>query len=166
MEGPIIEVRLLGGSIYGKIKGFLPRKMKPGDACYDICSVETSILEPNRRKLFETNLQFKIPMGYMGKIHPRSSMWQEGIDVLPGIIDSNYRGSLKVGLINNSRERKYISSGDRICQIIFNECKGELIEVEYIDTMSTVRGTQNFGSSNGRGSTRSLCEFVQNKQTI
>lgn len=166
MEGPIIEVRLMGGSIYGKIKGFLPKKMKAGDACYDVCSVETNILEPNRRKLFETNLQFKIPTGYMGKIHPRSSMWIDGIDVLSGIIDSNYRGTLKVGLVNNSRERKHISSGDRICQIIFTECKSDLIEVDYINPKDTERGIKGFGSSNRRGSTHSLCELVRDKAAI
>lgn len=163
MEGPIIQVQILGGNIYEKIKGFFPKKNKVGDACYDICPVESSFLEPNERKLFETNLRFKIPAGYMGKVHARSSMWKKGVDVLPGVIDSNFRGTLKIGLANNSKERKQIKSGEGICQIMFTECKGELIEVDIIETNDTARGTQGFGSSNARGSTRSLCEFFNEK---
>ena len=129
MKEPFIKIKILGGNKYGKIRGLFPNKMRAGDACFDICSAESSSLGPYRRKLFETNLQFKVPEGYMGKIYPRVSMWERDIDVLPGIINPNSRGSLKIGLVNNSGKTKYIKSGERICQIAFTEAKIELLRI-------------------------------------
>lgn len=105
------------------------------------------VIKPLQRVLVPTGLFMEIPEGYEGQVRPRSGLAiKNGITVLntPGTIDADYRGEVKIILINLSDTDFTISSGDRIAQIIFAKC--EQMEVVNVETLSeTERGTGGFG---------------------
>ena len=105
------------------------------------------VLKPFERKLIPTGLFIELPDGYEAQIRPRSGLAiKSGITVLnsPGTIDADYRGEIKVILINLSNEDFTIKSGERICQmVIAKHEKAEFIEVETIS--ETERGAGGFG---------------------
>ena len=104
-------------------------------------------LKPMQRMLIPTGLFMEIPEGYEGQVRPRSGLAiKSGITVLntPGTIDADYRGEVKIILINLSDTDFTINSGDRIAQIIFARC--EQMEVVNVETLSeTERGAGGFG---------------------
>ena len=104
-------------------------------------------LKPMQRMLVPTGLFMEIPEGYEGQVRPRSGLAiKSGITVLntPGTIDADYRGEVKIILINLSDTDFTINSGDRIAQIIFAKC--EQMEVVNVETLSeTERGAGGFG---------------------
>ncbi len=104
-------------------------------------------LKPLERTLVPTGLFIEIPEGYEGQIRPRSGLAvKHGITVLntPGTIDADYRGEIKVILINLSNQIYTINNGERICQLIISPYqKVELVQVEKL--LSTVRGSGGFG---------------------
>lgn len=105
------------------------------------------VLKPFERKLIPTGLYIELPDGYEAQIRPRSGLAiKSGITVLnsPGTIDADYRGEIKVILINLSQEDFTIKSGDRICQmVIAKHEKAEFVEVNEIS--ETERGAGGFG---------------------
>ena len=105
------------------------------------------LLKPFERKLIPTGLYIELPEGYEAQIRPRSGLAiKSGITVLnsPGTIDADYRGEIKVILINLSQEDFTIKSGDRICQmVIAKHEKAEFVEVDEIS--ETERGAGGFG---------------------
>ena len=105
------------------------------------------VLKPFERKLIPTGLFIELPDGYEAQIRPRSGLAiKSGITVLnsPGTIDADYRGEIKVILINLGNEDFTIKSGERICQmVIAKHEKAEFIEVETIS--ETERGAGGFG---------------------
>ncbi|MBE6342344.1 MAG: dUTP diphosphatase [Lentimicrobiaceae bacterium] len=105
------------------------------------------VIKPLQRVLVPTGLFMEIPEGYEGQVRPRSGLAiKNGITVLntPGTIDADYRGEVKIILINLSDTDFTISSGDRIAQIIFAKC--EQMEVVNVETLSeTERGAGGFG---------------------
>ncbi len=105
------------------------------------------VLKPFERKLIPTGLYIELPDGYEAQIRPRSGLAiKSGITVLnsPGTIDADYRGEIKVILINLSDIDFTIKSGERICQmVIAKHEKAEFIEVEEIS--ETERGAGGFG---------------------
>ncbi|MBR5644790.1 MAG: dUTP diphosphatase [Salinivirgaceae bacterium] len=105
------------------------------------------VLKPFERKLIPTGLYIELPDGYEAQIRPRSGLAiKSGITVLnsPGTIDADYRGEIKVILINLSNQDFTIKSGERICQmVIAKHEKAEFIEVEEIS--ETERGAGGFG---------------------
>jgi len=109
----------------------------------------TVLLKPMERKIISTGLYIEIPAGFEAQIRPRSGLAaKNGITVLnsPGTIDADYRGEIKVILINLSDEEFPVNDGDRIAQMIIARYeKAELIEVEEIG--ETKRGDGGFGHS-------------------
>ena len=105
------------------------------------------VLKPFERKLIPTGLYIELPDGYEAQIRPRSGLAiKSGITVLnsPGTIDADYRGEIKVILINLSQDDFIIKSGDRICQmVIAKHEKAEFVEVDEIS--ETERGAGGFG---------------------
>lgn len=105
------------------------------------------VIRPLQRVLVPTGLFMEIPEGYEGQVRPRSGLAiKNGITVLntPGTIDADYRGEVKIILINLSDTDFTINSGDRIAQIIFARC--EQMEVVNVETLSeTERGAGGFG---------------------
>jgi len=104
-------------------------------------------LKPMQRMLIPTGLFMEIPEGYEGQVRPRSGLAiKSGITVLntPGTIDADYRGEVKIILINLSDSDFVINSGDRVAQIVFAKC--EQMEVVNVEMLSdTERGAGGFG---------------------
>ncbi|WP_160007206.1 dUTP diphosphatase [Rhizobium sp. 18055] len=107
------------------------------------------VLAPGKRALVPTGLIFEIPEGYEGQIRPRSGLaFKNGITCLntPGTIDSDYRGEVKVLLINLSDEPFEISRGMRIAQMVIAPAIQARI-TEITETSATARGAGGFGST-------------------
>ena len=113
---------------------------------------ESIVLHPMHRKLIPTGLKIALPEGYEAQVRPRSGLaYKHGITVLnsPGTIDADYRGEIKVLLINLSEEPFTISRGDRIAQMIVASYKK--IVLELTDSLQeTERGSGGYGST-GKG---------------
>ena len=98
----------------------LPKRETDGSAGYDLrASAGAYCLMPGERGLVETGFAWEIPTGMVGMIRPRSGLaCREGLDVLAGVIDSDYRGEVKVLLVNLGDKPIEIKAGDRIAQIV------------------------------------------------
>ncbi|HAM99743.1 MAG TPA: dUTP diphosphatase [Marinilabiliales bacterium] len=105
------------------------------------------VLKPLERILIPTGLFIELPVGFEAQIRPRSGLaFKNGITILnsPGTIDADYRGEIKVILVNLSNENFVIRNGERICQMIISKHESaELIEVKEIS--ETTRGAGGFG---------------------
>ena len=124
----------------------IPSKSDPGCAGYDICSSEFVFIPKNSRRLISTGMCVEIPSYYYIRVAPRSSMAVKGIDVGAGVIDSSYRGEVKILLINTTDEDYIINKGDKIAQLIMERCSNA--KVILTDTLTvTERGLKGFGSS-------------------
>jgi dUTP pyrophosphatase len=121
-----------------------------GDSCaagYDLFASSNCSIQPWTRELVKTDICLEIPGGLYGRIASRSSMALKNIDIGAGVIDSNYRGEIKVVLINNSGTSFNVNSGDKIAQIIFEQYfKFEMKETDILS--QTSRGDKGFGSTN------------------
>jgi dUTP pyrophosphatase len=113
----------------------------------DLYAPEGHRLVPGQRKLIPTGLKIAVPHGFYGRVAPRSGIaFKHGIDVLAGVIDSDYRGELGVLLINTGTQNFIIQKGDRIAQLIVEAIlTPEVIHVEELD--DTERGAGGFGST-------------------
>jgi dUTP pyrophosphatase len=127
----------------------LPAYAKPGDAGLDLRASEAVTLEPGVRRLVPTGVAVAIPDGHAGFVLPRSGLaMQKGVTVLnaPGLIDSGYRGELKVLLINHGGEVVSIDRGERIAQLVIQPvAQARLVEVEGLP--ESARGAAGFGST-------------------
>lgn len=129
----------------------LPRRANPTDAGADLCALEDGYLLPGQRGTIRTGIALSIPEGFYGRIAPRSGLAaKNGVDTLAGVIDSSYRGEVKVCLINLSNggpeEAFQWKAGDRIAQLIIESCQlCSFSETQSLD--NTVRGAGGFGSS-------------------
>lgn len=113
---------------------------------------EAVVIKPMERKLIGTGLHMELPDGYEAQIRPRSGLaYKQGLTVLnsPGTIDADYRGEIKVLLVNLSNEEATINHGDRIAQMIV--APYQRIELSTTDQLSdTHRGSGGYGST-GKG---------------
>jgi dUTP pyrophosphatase len=117
-------------------------------AGYDLYAAEDAVVVCGTRKLIKTNISMEITPGYYGRIAPRSGLaYKSGIDVLAGVIDSDYRGDIGVILYNTDKNIDFeIKKGDRIAQIIFEACySATLNTVENLD--NTLRQGGGYGST-------------------
>lgn len=128
----------------------IPKAAYAGDAGIDLSSTEDLVLKPFERRLVPTGLAIRLPEGYAGFVTPRSgSAIKQGLSIVnaPGLIDSGYRGELKVILINLDPQNDIvIKAGDRIAQLVVMKVE-QLQPVETSELDSTERGTGGFGSS-------------------
>lgn len=132
----------------------LPEPATPGSAGADLCAVmpdgvSAQIMRPGARLLLDTGLKVAVPEGYEMQIRPRSGLaLKHGVTVLntPGTIDSDYRGPLKVVLINHGEENFSVRTGDRIAQAVLAAVapfRGVMVEA----LEETARGEGGFGST-------------------
>src|SRR5690606_8366837 len=108
---------------------------------------EKITLKPLERKIIPTGLFMELPLGYEAQIRPRSGLaFKSGITVLnsPGTIDADYRGEIKVLLINLSDEDFTVNDGDRIAQMIISRHETAVWE-ESVELSDTVRGAGGYG---------------------
>ncbi len=129
----------------------LPQYQTKGAAGADISAFLTrsETLRPGEYKAIPTGLYMEIPEGYEVQVRPRSGLaFKHGVTVLnaPGTIDSDYRGEVKVILINHSDEPFVINNGDRIAQIVVAPVSRLPFE-EVRDLSETERGEGGFGST-------------------
>lgn len=127
-----------------------PAGAHDGDAGYDLCAAEGALLEPGARAGVGTGIALEIPAGYAGLVLPRSGLAaRHGIALVnaPGLIDSGYRGELRVLLLNTDRERAFeVAPGDRIAQLVL--VRAEAVEVEEaVELAGSARGDGGFGST-------------------
>jgi dUTP pyrophosphatase len=128
----------------------LPQGAYPGDAGLDLVACERVELGPGERGAVPTGIAVAIPEGYAGLVIPRSGLALEhGISLVntPGLIDSGYRGELRVIALNTDRERSFIVEvGMRIAQLVVTPVPE--VDVVVLDELpETVRGAAGFGSS-------------------
>lgn len=129
----------------------LPHYATSGAAGMDIISAEDVTLAPGARHAVATGLAVAIPQGYEIQVRPRSGLaLKHGITVpnTPGTIDSDYRGELKVIMINHGADPFPIARGDRVAQLVLAPVtQAQWEEVDKLD--DTVRGAGGFGSTGG-----------------
>ncbi len=128
----------------------MPERAYAGDAGLDLASCEHVELGPGERALVATGLAVAIPEGYAGFVQPRSGLaLRHGISIVntPGLIDSGYRGELRVTLLNTDlREPFTVEPGMRIAQLLIVPIpEVELVEVDELP--ASERGARGFGSS-------------------
>lgn len=127
----------------------LPGFAHPGDAGADLAAAERVTLPPGGRALVGTGFSLAIPDGHAGLVMPRSGLAiRSGVTVInaPGLIDSGYRGEVRVALVNHSSEPFEVEIGDRIAQlVIIAVAEVEFVEVDGLSDSS--RGQGGFGST-------------------
>jgi dUTP diphosphatase len=139
-----LKVRRLDG------RARLPRRAYPGDAGLDLYALEDAALDPGARASVRTGIAVEIPDGEAGLVLPRSGLAaRHGIALVnaPGLIDSGYRGEVRVLLLNTDRDSAFtITAGDRIAQLVLVRVQTpEVVEVEELAVSD--RGAGGFGSS-------------------
>jgi len=138
-------------NIVNRSRNPLPRYETPGSAGLDLCADLEAPLElaPFARALVPTGLFIELPQGYEAQIRPRSGLaLKKGLSMpnTPGTVDSDYRGEIKVILINLSTEAVQIAPGERIAQMVV--ARHERIEWTPVEILGeTSRGAGGFGST-------------------
>ena len=128
----------------------LPKQAYAGDAGLDLAACESAVLGPGERAMVPTGLAVAIPAGYAGYVQPRSGLASEhGIALVnsPGLVDSGYRGELRVVLLNTDRTRTFeVEPGMRIAQLVVLAVPA--VELRVVDELpASDRGERGFGSS-------------------
>ena len=131
----------------------LPRQAYEGDAGLDLAACERVLLGPGERSVVPTGIAVEIPDGYAGFVQPRSGLAsRHGIGVVnsPGLIDSGYRGEIRVVLLNTDRTEPFeVEPGMRIAQLVVAPVASvQLVEVDELAVSE--RGSRGFGSSADR----------------
>jgi len=128
----------------------LPVRAYAGDAGLDLAAAERVEIAPGARALVGTGLAVAIPEGHAGFVHPRSGLAaKHGISIInaPGLVDSGYRGELKIILLNTDREHTFVvEPGMRIAQLVVVPVATPQ-SVEVTELPDSERGEKGFGSS-------------------
>lgn len=128
-------------------EAIIPKYSHPGDAGLDLFSSQEAIIKPQERKLISTSIAMAIPDGHVGLIWDRSGIASKhGLKTMAGVIDSNYRGEIKILLHNLSNTEFKVDKGMRIAQILIQKVESkEVILVDDLD--ETNRNSNGFGST-------------------
>lgn len=124
----------------------LPERQHRTDAGADLFALESYEIYPGEQKLVDTGIAVKIPENFVGLIYNRSSQGKRGITIphSVGVIDSDYRGNLKVLLKNISEDPYLVQAGDRVAQLVIQPVQ----IVDFVDSWNdTARGVGGFGST-------------------
>ncbi|MDT8284813.1 MAG: dUTP diphosphatase [Thermovirgaceae bacterium] len=127
----------------------LPSYATPASSGVDLCAAESTVISPGKRTAVGTGLRLEIPEGFECQVRPRSGIaLRSGVTVLnaPGTIDSDYRGEVRVILINHGEEPFRIEKGDRIAQMVLVRVD-RLVWKEVRHLSETSRGSGGFGST-------------------
>ncbi len=127
----------------------LPARATPGSAGMDLCAAEDAEIAPGGRVLVATGFRVAVPHGYELQLRPRSGLaLKHGISLpnTPATIDSDYRGELKVIMINHGTETFRISRGDRIAQALVQRVEPVVLR-EVAELPDSSRGEGGFGST-------------------
>lgn len=126
-----------------------PARGSAGAAGYDVHACENQIIPARGQQIVDTGVVFQFPSDCYARIAPRSGLAaKHSLDVMAGVVDSDYCDSIKVILRNHSDEPFEVKIGDRIAQVIFERIyTPELDVVMYDELKQTERGTNGFGST-------------------
>jgi len=127
--------------------GLVPEYASTGSAGADLRAAHPVVLGPGERAAVPTDIRLAIPQGHVGLVWPRSGLaMRHGIDTMAGVIDSDYRGEVRVVLVNHGHEPVRIEPGDRIAQILVQRVeRAEFLQAEALT--ETARGEGGFGST-------------------
>jgi len=125
----------------------MPTQATPGAAGWDLYADEDVTIRPGARAMIATGIALRLPVDTAGLIWPRSGMaWKQGVDVLAGVVDSDYKGAVNVVLQNHGVEPVDIETGDRIAQLLVQPAPAaRMMAVNELG--GTHRGGRGFGSS-------------------
>lgn len=125
----------------------IPKYAYPDDAAFDLFSIENVQVTPDQRVQVSTGIAIQIPKGHVGLIWDKSGLsHKHGLKVLGGVIDSGYRGEIKVCLINLGQELYQVEKGHKVAQMIIQKKETyEIVEVEELEDSD--RGEAGFGST-------------------
>jgi dUTP pyrophosphatase len=134
-------------AVFREGEGVLPEYASPGAAGADLRASEALEIPPGGRAAVATSLRLQIPPGHVGLVWPRSGLAvRHGIDTLAGVIDSDYRGEVKVVLVNHGGEPVRIAAGDRVAQLLVQRVeRASFAPVPSLD--DSRRGAGGFGST-------------------
>lgn len=125
----------------------VPLKAEPGSAGYDIHSLEDTVIQPRQRLAVSTGVSLEIDPWHYVRVAPRSGLSvKKNIDIGAGVVDSSYRGEIKIVMINNGDTPVAIKKGDRIAQLVIERCANPKVEVVK-ELSSSVRGAGGWGST-------------------
>ena len=135
-----IEIRVSG-------QGELPAYASEGAAGADLRAAEDVTLAPGTRAAVATGVHVEIPAGHVGLIWPRSGLAvRHGLDTLAGVVDSDYRGEVRVVLVNHGPEAVSLARGDRIAQLLVQPVERAVFT--RVDSLAeSERGRGGFGST-------------------
>lgn len=125
----------------------LPQFARKGDAAFDLRSAVDVVLQPMHKEIIPTGLKIAVPEGYAGLIWDRSGMAaKHSLTTMAGVLDSGYRGEIKIVIINLGKEAVQITKGMRVAQMLVQPVLNmEIEEVEELE--DTERGDGGFGST-------------------
>ncbi len=128
-------------------RAVLPKRGSALAAGLDVCGIEEVEIQPKQRARARTGLAVAIPPGFYGRVAPRSGLAvKQGLDVLAGVIDSDYRGEVCIVLYNTGDDAIVLPAGSKICQLILEQIiTPEAAWVNDLD--ETARGAAGFGST-------------------
>ena len=140
MAEETVRIQLLEG-------GKVPVRGSEEAAGYDLFANQDGVVEPYKRLLIKTGVLIELKKGTYGRIAPRSGLaYTYGIDVMAGVIDSDYRGEIGVILYNTDGNEFNVRKGDRIAQLIITQISTPPLEV--VDSISfSERGEGGYGST-------------------
>lgn len=127
--------------------GATPEYASEGAAGADLCASESLLISPGERAAVPTDIHIEIPEGHVGLIWPRSGLaLSQGIDTLAGVVDSDYRGEVRVVLINHGDDALLIHAGDRVAQLLIQKVEHARF-LRGDDLEGSERGSGGFGST-------------------
>lgn len=131
----------------------IPARASAQAAGYDLSSAADVVVPARGRVLVPLQIALAVPSGHYARIAPRSGLACRGIDVGAGVVDEDYRGEVRVLLINGTDADFAVSRGDRVAQLVLERIS--TVPVEVVDTVSelscTARGARGFGSTGVHG---------------
>lgn len=128
--------------------GYVPDRAYADDAGADLKTPERVVIHEHQREVIDTGVSVAIPEKYFGMVAEKSGLASKGISIMGGIIDSSYRGHIRVIVQNNTGAPYIFEAGDKIAQLIIIPCiPCQFVKVDELEDGKTDRASNGFGST-------------------